>query len=255
MAMEVTYEDYSTTSTSKHHGWRVEVSRRHKERQEMDALEVEIANEYARIDCGVSVGDLTCPNATKRIVEMDRLQIGASTEPRYVTYPELQGLCDVLDVDFLNIDGPENAAMIDQGSDQGSKHALQNSSRGRRALNEKRIARMPLVRVGPDGNSSGEIDAAHATPVEAWERNNKAVVLGTGGDAVRGSTRGSNASSNNSSNVLAFPTQRPPRVVEYDVSIGVERKKELSDDELDADMVNDQGHVSDVAYRDLEQLD
>jgi hypothetical protein len=44
-------------------------------------------------------------------------------------------------------------------------------------------------------------------------------------------------------------------VVEYDVSIGVERKKELSDDELDADMVNDQGHVSDVAYRDLEQLD
>ena len=42
MAMEVDYEEYASTSSSKHHGWKVEVSRRHKERREMEALEVRV---------------------------------------------------------------------------------------------------------------------------------------------------------------------------------------------------------------------
>jgi hypothetical protein len=41
---------------------------------------------YARIDHGDSVADLTAPNATKRIREMDRLGIGFE-EPKYLTYP------------------------------------------------------------------------------------------------------------------------------------------------------------------------
>lgn len=39
MAMEVEYEEYASTSSSKHHGWKLEVSRQHKERREMEALE------------------------------------------------------------------------------------------------------------------------------------------------------------------------------------------------------------------------
>lgn len=39
MAMEVEYEEFASTSTSKHHGWKLEVSRQHKERREMEALE------------------------------------------------------------------------------------------------------------------------------------------------------------------------------------------------------------------------
>ena len=39
MAMEVEYEEFASTSSSKHHGWKLEVSRQHKERREMEALE------------------------------------------------------------------------------------------------------------------------------------------------------------------------------------------------------------------------
>ena len=39
MTMEVEYEEYARTSSSKHHGWKVEVSRQHRERREMEALE------------------------------------------------------------------------------------------------------------------------------------------------------------------------------------------------------------------------
>ena len=41
MAMDVEYEEYSSTSSSKHHGWKLEVSRRHRETQEMEALAFE----------------------------------------------------------------------------------------------------------------------------------------------------------------------------------------------------------------------
>jgi hypothetical protein len=40
MAMEVEYEEFASTSSSKHHGWKLEVSRQHKEKREMEALEV-----------------------------------------------------------------------------------------------------------------------------------------------------------------------------------------------------------------------
>ena len=39
MAMEVEYEEFASTSSSKHHGWKLEVSRQHRERREMEALE------------------------------------------------------------------------------------------------------------------------------------------------------------------------------------------------------------------------
>ena len=72
MAMDVEYEEYSTTSSSKHHGWKLEVSRRHRETSEMETLESRIAEEYAKIDQGLSVGDLTAPRAARLVAEMDR---------------------------------------------------------------------------------------------------------------------------------------------------------------------------------------
>ncbi len=48
MAMDVEYEEYASTSSSKHHGWKCEVSRQHKERREMEDLEARRTRRGAR---------------------------------------------------------------------------------------------------------------------------------------------------------------------------------------------------------------
>ena len=101
MAMDVEYEEYSTTSSSKHHGWKLEVSRRHRETSEMETLESRIAEEYAKIDHGISVGDLTAPRAARLVAEMDRSKRlitngHIDTHRHYITYPDREGLCGAL---------------------------------------------------------------------------------------------------------------------------------------------------------------
>jgi|TARA_B110000977_G_scaffold201576_3_gene296972 hypothetical protein len=261
MAMEVNYEEYSSTSSSKHHGWKVEISRRHQERQEMEALEEEIANKYARIDCGLSVGDLTCPRSVKLIKEMDRLRIGPSSEPRYVTYPELQGLCDSDTV-------PSTVQMLENASDKSAEDSNTNQSRrhlekvkdsqkttARRLVTEKLIASMPLVRVGGAGKLDGQ-NTLHEAPLTGSTTlaDGTAVVLAS--DMSRSMTELSKQTSSLTlgSNTSALQT-RPERLVQYDMTIGVDPKKAPTDAELDAEKIDDTGQVSDVAYRDLEQLD
>lgn len=45
--MEVEYEEYASTSTSKHHGWKLEVSRQHRERRELEDIEVRVGTSFA----------------------------------------------------------------------------------------------------------------------------------------------------------------------------------------------------------------
>lgn len=45
--MEVEYEEYASTSTSKHHGWKLEVSRQHRERRELEDIEVRVGTWFA----------------------------------------------------------------------------------------------------------------------------------------------------------------------------------------------------------------
>ena len=90
MALDVEYEEYASTTSSKHHGWKVETSRRHVERRELEDLEAKIAEVYARIDAGDTVADLTAPAAVKRIKDMDRLGIGHDVG-MYLAYPERRG--------------------------------------------------------------------------------------------------------------------------------------------------------------------
>ena len=98
MAMDVEYEEYAATTSSKHHGWKVQVSQQHVERRELEDLEAKIAAVYAQIDAGDSVADLTAPAAVKRIKDMDRLGIGHDVG-MYLTYPERRGY----DVEYADL--------------------------------------------------------------------------------------------------------------------------------------------------------
>ena len=74
MAMAMEYEEYAATSSSKHHGWKLEVSRAHKERRDMDDLEVMNAARASR------------PRKRKRIRpsvdrEIRRRRLSAATSP------------------------------------------------------------------------------------------------------------------------------------------------------------------------------
>ena len=54
-AMEVEYEEYASTSTSKHHGWKLEVSRQHRERRELEDIEVRVETSRS-LGCYVAYG-------------------------------------------------------------------------------------------------------------------------------------------------------------------------------------------------------
>jgi hypothetical protein len=151
MAMDVEYEEYSSTSSSKHHGWKLEVSRRHRETQEMEALEARIAAEYAKIDHGISVGDLTAPRATNLIKEMDRsarLPGAIANGPlndhegvvMFLTYPDREGLCGALPT-LQTLEESERESRRDAAEDE--KNARDAKEKKKRTLRGARRTKRP----------------------------------------------------------------------------------------------------------------
>jgi hypothetical protein len=179
MAMDVEYEEYSSTSSSKHHGWKLEVSRRHRETQEMEALEARIAAEYAKIDHGISVGDLTAPRATNLIKEMDRsarlpgaIANGPSNDHEgvvmFLTYPDREGLCGALPT-LQTLEESERESRRDAAEDEKNardakekKNApsaalAEQKDQHRKTLASRLVDAMPLVRrVAQDPNAASE---------------------------------------------------------------------------------------------------
>ena len=280
MAMDVEYEEYSSTSSSKHHGWKLEVSRRHRETQEMEALEARIAAEYAKIDQGLSVGDLTAPRATRLIAAMDRsarlpgaIANGPSRDHdrvMFLTYPDREGLCGALptlraleesaresqrDVaEDVDVDARDAKEKKNASSSSSSAALAKPKDPNRNTLASRLVDAMPLVRridarkeargslVAAETNGDGDGDGIFDTAVAAFPSRE-----------TRLETRGTLVSS--SSSFRRF--KRPDRLVEYDYSVGVDRARDLTDAELHerAGAVTVDGDVPETAFRDLNQVD
>ena len=262
MAMDVEYEEYSTTSSSKHHGWKLEVSRRHRETSEMETLESRIAEEYAKIDQGLSVGDLTAPRAARLVAEMDRsarlIANRDNTNERvmYITYPDREGLCGALPSLALASSAlapneregeVKNASLKDTASalvetDTPDPPDRVSVSSSLKSLASRLADAMPLVRV----NTKTNITKTHVDKspcVDDSSRGKKALVASVSPTVPAPAT--------------GAPARRPDRLVEYDFSIGVDRARELTDAELHerAGAVNRYGEVAETAFRDLNQVD
>ena len=275
MAMDVEYEEYSTTSSSKHHGWKLEVSRRHRETSEMETLESRIAEEYAKIDQGLSVGDLTAPRAARLVAEMDRSALlianGHTTSKQremYITYPDREGLCGALPSlalasSALEREG-EREGDLGEGESRNAKetppfgaslsalvetnhepHRVSVSSR--KSLASRLADAMPLVRRDEPNVNGSRIDGS--PPSDDSRRG--ALVASAGWSAAPAPASVSAIAK------VREPARRPDRLVEYDFSIGVDRARELTDAELHerAGAVNRDGEVAETAFRDLNQVD
>ena len=285
MAMDVEYEEYSSTSSSKHHGWKLEVSRRHRETQEMEALEARIAAEYAKIDHGISVGDLTAPRATNLIKEMDRsarLPGAIANGPlndhegvvMFLTYPDREGLCGALPT-LQTLEESERESRRDAAEDEKNardakekKNApsaalAEQKDQHRKTLASRLVDAMPLVRrVARDPNAASE--ARPERLVVAAEpngdgdgdgiRRDVAVSAFPSFETTRLSTRGTLVGT---ASCASRPLNRPDRLVEYDYFVGVDRARELTDAELHEmkGAVTNEGDVPDTAFRDLNQVD
>ena len=257
MAMDVEYEEYSSTSSSKHHGWKLEVSRRHRETQEMEALEERLAVEYARIDQGLSVGDLTAPRATRLIAQMDRsgrlpgaVTNGSSRdreEGMFVTYPDREGLCGALPTLDAAFGKGEEARESDSPAEARGGRLAALVGKGplgsaRESLASRLVEAMPLIRTRGG-------DAVHAiVSADANDRD---------GGALRRAAAPLNGAEANARGPAPTCARRPDRLVEYDVSIGVDRARRLTDAELNerAGAVNGDGEVVETAFRDLNRCD
>ena len=284
MAMDVEYEEYSSTSSSKHHGWKLEVSRRHRETQEMEALEARIAAEYAKIDHGISVGDLTAPRATNLIKEMDRsarlpgaIANGPSNDHEgvvmFLTYPDREGLCGALPT-LQTLEESERESRRDAAEDEKNardakekKNApsaalAEQKDQHRKTLASRLVDAMPLVRrVTQDPNAASE--ARPERLVAAAEPNGDGDGDGVFDTAVSAfpsretrlkSPRGTLVGT---ASCVSRPLHRPDRLVEYDYFVGVDRARELTDAELHEmkGAVTNEGDVPDTAFRDLNQVD
>ena len=263
MAMDVEYEEYSTTSSSKHHGWKLEVSRRHRETSEMETLESRIAEEYAKIDQGLSVGDLTAPRAARLVAEMDRsarlIANRDNTNERvmYITYPDREGLCGALPSLALASSAlapneregeVKNASLKDTASalvetDTPDPPDRVSVSSSLKSLASRLADAMPLVRVNTKTNITKTTQIDKSPCVDDSRRGQKALVASVSPTVPAPAT--------------GAPARRPDRLVEYDFSIGVDRARELTDAELHerAGAVNRYGEVAETAFRDLNQVD
>ena len=223
MAMDVEYEEYAATTSSKHHGWKVMVSQQHVERRELEDLEAKIAAVYAKIDAGDSVADLTAPAAVKRIKDMDRLGIGHDVG-MYLTYPERRGY----DVDYAdtNDDGDVDPS---EGTARGGERRLGDGAMARRAdpnlRGEDLLRRMPLVKVGgaASGKGSGHGGALPEPEEGSVHVGSNAVVVhraGAGRDSGDENKRALTRTGQVGPAVV-----RPKREVLYDVSHGVDMKR------------------------------
>ena len=287
MAMDVEYEEYSSTSSSKHHGWKLEVSRRHRETQEMEALEARIAAEYAKIDHGISVGDLTAPRATNLIKEMDRsarlpgaIANGPSNDHEgvvmFLTYPDREGLCGALPT-LQTLEESERESRRDAAEDEKNardakekKNApsaalAEQKDPNRKTLASRLVDAMPLVRrVTQDPNAASE--ARPERLVAAAEPNGDGDGDGDGVFDTAVSAFPSSLSTRlksprgtlvGTASCVSRPLNRPDRLVEYDYAVGVDRARELTDAELHEmkGAVTNEGDVPDTAFRDLNQVD
>lgn len=284
--MDVEYEEYSTTSSSKHHGWKLEVSRRHRETSEMETLESRIAEEYAKIDHGISVGDLTAPRAARLVAEMDRSKrlIGLNghidTHRHYITYPDREGLCGALpslassalepnerEGERTNAfpDGVPSAKEVKNAKDKDAPPFAPASAllethhtpdrvsvSSRKSLASRLADAMPLVRRNERQNVKTQI--GDRSPRD----DSRAVAshLVASGERRAASARASVSAAAKVRELFAH-TRRPDRLVEYDFSIGVDRARELTDAELHerAGAVNRDGEVAETAFRDLNRVD
>ena len=285
--MDVEYEEYSTTSSSKHHGWKLEVSRRHRETSEMETLESRIAEEYAKIDHGISVGDLTAPRAARLVAEMDRSKRlitngHVDTHRHYITYPDREGLCGALpslassalepnerEGERTNAfpDGVPSAKEVKNAKDAPlfapasallETHHTQNdrvSVSSRKSLASRLANAMPLVRRN-ETNVKTQIyrDRSHLIAIDDSRIAVGALVAS--GERRAASARASVSAAAKVRELFAH-TRRPDRLVEYDFSIGVDRARELTDAELHerAGAVNRDGEVAETAFRDLNRVD
>lgn len=291
MAMDVEYEEYSTTSSSKHHGWKLEVSRRHRDLSEMETLESRIAEEYAKIDHGISVGDLTAPRAARLVAEMDRSKrLIANENPidthrHYITYPDREGLCGALPSLASSalepndaIEGeraafpdgvPEIAKEVKNAKDAPPFAPIRSALlethhtpdmvssvslfEKRKILASRLADAMPLVRRN-DANVKND-----AIGDRSPRDDSRAVgaLVASGERRADGSARASVSAAETKVRELFAHTRRPDRLVEYDFSIGVDRARELTDAELHerAGAVNRDGEVAETAFRDLNRVD
>lgn len=290
MAMDVEYEEYSTTSSSKHHGWKLEVSRRHRDLSEMETLESRIAEEYAKIDHGISVGDLTAPRAARLVAEMDRSKrLIANENPidthrHYITYPDREGLCGALPSLASSAlepneregeraafpDGvPEIAKEVKNAKDAPPFAPIRSALlethhtpdmvssvslfEKRKILASRLADAMPLVRRN-DANVKND-----AIGDRSPRDDSRAVgaLVASGERRADGSARASVSAAETKVRELFAHTRRPDRLVEYDFSIGVDRARELTDAELHerAGAVNRDGEVAETAFRDLNRVD
>ena len=287
MAMDVEYEEYSSTSSSKHHGWKLEVSRRHRETQEMEALEARIAAEYAKIDHGISVGDLTAPRATNLIKEMDRsarlpgaIANGPSNDHEgvvmFLTYPDREGLCGALPT-LQTLEESERESRRDAAEDEKNARVAKEKKNApsaalaeqkdqhRKTLASRLVDAMPLVRrVTQDPNAASE--ARPERLVAAAEPNGDGDGDGDGVFDTAVSAFPSSLSTRlksprgplvGTASCASRPLNRPDRLVEYDYAVGVDRARELTDAELHEmkGAVTNEGDVPDTAFRDLNQVD
>ena len=271
MAMDVEYEEYSTTSSSKHHGWKLEVSRRHRETSEMETLESRIAEEYAKIDHGISVGDLTAPRAARLVAEMDRSKrlISPNGEidthhRHYITYPDREGLCGALPSLASSALEPNDAvererAAFPDGVPGDAKDSVKNA-KDAPPFGASPVSALLETHHTPDTVSSVSFfekrkslasRLADAMPlVRRNETNVKNDAIGDRSRAIDdsravashlvasgerradGSARASVSAAETKVRELFAHTRRPDRLVEYDFSIGVDRARELTDAEL-----------------------
>lgn len=292
MAMDVEYEEYSTTSSSKHHGWKLEVSRRHRDLSEMETLESRIAEEYAKIDHGISVGDLTAPRAARLVAEMDRSKrLIANENPidthrHYITYPDREGLCGALPSLASSAlepneregeraafpDGvPEIAKEVKNAKDAPPFAPIRSALlethhtpdmvssvslfEKRKILASRLADAMPLVRRN-DANVKNDAIGDRSRAID----DSRAVashLVASGERRADGSARASVSAAETKVRELFAHTRRPDRLVEYDFSIGVDRARELTDAELHerAGAVNRDGEVAETAFRDLNRVD
>ena len=293
MAMDVEYEEYSTTSSSKHHGWKLEVSRRHRETSEMETLESRIAEEYAKIDHGISVGDLTAPRAARLVAEMDRSKrlISPNGEidthhRHYITYPDREGLCGALPSLASSALEPNDAIEGERAAFPdgvpGDAKEVKNAKDAppfapirsallethhtpdmvssvsffekRKSLASRLADAMPLVRRN-DANVKNDAIGDRSRAID----DSRAVAshLVASGERRAASARASVSAAETKVRELFAHTRRPDRLVEYDFSIGVDRARELTDAELHerAGAVNRDGEVAETAFRDLNRVD
>tara|TARA_B100000405_G_scaffold39797_1_gene26712 strand:+ start:2697 stop:3479 length:783 start_codon:yes stop_codon:yes gene_type:complete len=146
--LEVEYEEYASTSSSKHHGYKTEVSEGNKRVRELDDIESALAKIYAEIDCGDQVADIIGgKDVQKRIEDLDRRGKTNGGE-KYLTYPENARY-------FLDEDGEEEdgdrlkleEALETFGLEDGKKETAKENALAISSTLAERAMDMPLVAV------------------------------------------------------------------------------------------------------------